>query len=251
MNRMNIGPALKYKIKGSIVSIAIFYLIMVLVTAAFIIGAINIRVNVDGNSYSSFSGFGIAAAIFMFITGIVAVREDLRLFMQNGIGRRTAFAAQLMAAAVSAAVLAVMGEILLKISQGFIKDKPNLVISDFYYIIFAEKNISRNLFVQSLESVAVYLAMFICAYMAGVFISMMFYRLNKIWTVVVAVGVPVFIFIGLPIIISRLDISLRRPVEFVLGSPVIYIGFYFIIGLAIAFCSWLLLRRAPVKPATG
>ncbi|NLM77065.1 MAG: hypothetical protein GX173_03150, partial [Ruminococcaceae bacterium] len=47
---------------------------------------------------SSFTGFGFAAAIFLFISGIVAIREDLRLFMQNGIGRKTTFVIQILIA---------------------------------------------------------------------------------------------------------------------------------------------------------
>lgn len=251
MKIMNLRPAYKYKLRGTILSIVIFYSIMVVVVAAYLIGAININVNIDGSSYSSFAGYGMAATIFMFIGGIVAIREDLRLFMQNGIGRRTTFLAQVLVTATTSLILAFMGELLLKVSQIIASSRENVVISDYYYILFAENNLSRSTYLMHLESIITYTVMFIAAYACGVFISLLFYRLNKLWTVVVAVGAPVFTFIGLPLIITRLNISLRGPIELIISSPWTYIAFFVVLSIVAGIPGWLLLRRAPVKPAVS
>jgi hypothetical protein len=57
------------------------------------------------------------------------------------------------------------------------------------------------------------------------FISMVFYRLNKAWTIVVAVGAPVFVFAVLPILMqaagseSFVSRMLAGLVDWILSSP--------------------------------
>lgn len=248
MKRMNIQPAYKYKIKDMLISTIIFYAIMVLILAALITGTLHFTVNVGGNFRSSFTGFGFAAAIFLFISGIVAIREDLRLFMQNGIGRKTTFVIQILIAGTVSLTLALLGELLLKVSQLIAGPTSNLIISDLYYMIFVSFNAARHILIQHLESVVTNLVMFTSAYTVGVFISLLFYRLNKFWTILVAVGAPIFIFVGIPILISRYNF-LGKPVLLITSHPWLYIAFFIAITIVTSLLNWLLLRRAPVKAA--
>ncbi|NLV47870.1 MAG: hypothetical protein GXY22_04360, partial [Clostridiaceae bacterium] len=246
MKSMHIRLAYRYKMNALLISTAIFTTVMALLLTALIAGTLRINLSIDGNVRSSFSGYGFAAAIFVFITGIVSIREDFRLFMQYGVTRKTTYLVQILAAGSVAIILALLGELLLKMSQLAVGTDSRLVISDLYYLIFADKNRFRPMIIQHLESIATYISLFICAYSAGAFISLLFYRLNKIWTVIVAVGAPILILVGLPILVSRLNINLDRPVLFVTSQPWLFIALFCTVAVVFNIVNWLLLRRAPV-----
>jgi uncharacterized membrane protein (DUF485 family) len=90
---MNLYPAFRYRFGNAVRGAGIFTGIMVAIVILVIGGICYASWNgarVSGN----FSAFGLSAAIAVFVTGICTIREDLRLMLQNGVGRRTVFAAE-------------------------------------------------------------------------------------------------------------------------------------------------------------
>ena len=250
MKHLHIKRALIYKIKDSVIGIGIFYAIMVIVTMAFVTGSLRFIINLDGTngtSSSSFNGFGVAAIIGVFVIGIVSIREDLRLFLQNGTGRQTVFVVESLAAVLISAVLAIGGEILVSIASALVRSYDRIMINDLYHLIYTEGSTRSMTMMTHIESVLIFFVFFICANIAGTFISLVFYRLNKIWTVIVAVGVPLFLIFGLPVLISYFNISFAAPAAFLSSSPWALIAFALLLSLVISLFNWLLLRRAPIK----
>ena len=82
-----------------------------------VLEAFRFEVFVNGVSAGGLS-FMFASRIFVFVVGICAVREDLRLFLQNGVGRRTLFAVEFLHTIllpIACAVLCVLCDLILSI----------------------------------------------------------------------------------------------------------------------------------------
>ncbi len=199
-----------------------------------VLEAFRFEVFVNGVSAGGLS-FMFASWIFVFVVGICAVREDLRLFLQNGVGRRTLFSVELLhtlLAPIACAVLCVLCDLILSIPG---LREPALSADVFTGDYFAALGIGT--------------AAMVLAMTLGMFISLSFYRMNRAWTIVCAVGVPV---VGVNAAVWLLSRLMARPwfETFVMNfiqSPMRMSGTF--LGLAAVFlaCVWLLLRRAPVK----
>lgn len=255
MKKFNIRPAFQYRFWDQLKSIGIFFGIMVLIISAFAIGFVRTSVTSGIVSSVTFSSYGIVACIMVFVSGIVTAREDLRLCIQHGVGRRTAFVAGLISALSACFILAVAGELLLYAAQALTAGYENLHISDLYHILYADRQLQRLSFGQHLESAFFNLSIMLSANMAGMFISLVFFRLNKVWTVIIAVGAPIFLFVGLPILINFAGpvTALSRPIasfaNWVLSFPWAGIFFFVLVAAVTALLSWLVVRRAPINDA--
>ena len=206
-----------------------------------VLEAFRFEVFVNGVSAGGLS-FMFASWIFVFVVGICAVREDLRLFLQNGVGRRTLFAVEFLhtiLTPIACAVLCVLCDLILSI--------PGL----------REPAVGADVFTEGyFAALAVGTAAMILAMALGMFISLSFYRMNKAWTIVCAVGVPVVGINAAVWLLSRLMerpwLLMERPwfETFVLTfiqSPMLMTVTFLVLAAVLLACVWLLLRRAPVK----
>lgn len=258
MRKMNIRPAYRYRILASLRGAGIFYGVMILVTAAVAVSFIKTTISFGGETSSgSFSSYGASACIMAFVFGICYVREDLRLCIQHGIGRRTVFVSELLSALSICIIVAVAGELLLATAQAVTAEYKNLQISDLYQGIYADWKLRELSLGQHFESMLLNLSMLLGAYMAGMFISLTFYRLNKVWKIIVAVGAPVLLFVGLPILLNatgpapKMGRMMAGFMDWVLSSPWAWVFVFMLGAVALAILNWLLIRHAPIKAAKG
>jgi hypothetical protein len=255
MKTMNIRPAFRYRFGVLFKSASIFYMIMVLVTAGAIASFIKFAVYMGEGASSTVSAFGISAVITVFIFGICNVREHLRLCLQHGVSRSTAFVSELAAAALVAFLLAAAGEILLALAQILVKNRENLRISDFYQDIFAGPKVRTLTPAQHVKSLLLNFTRIFAAYTFGSFISLLFFRLNKFWTTVVAIGVPVFFIAGLPLLMRLAPVAklltrvFKAYSDWVFSSVWRYMFMSVLAAAVLSLINWLLMRRAPVRPA--
>jgi hypothetical protein len=253
MAKLRLKTAFQYCFKDSLRGLLIFIGIMLLVhialTSAIVIFA------QPGNSVGTISIYGVAATIALFVTGIVTVREHLRLLIQHGIGRRTAFISGI-GVAVSLALAAALAELLINwLSLAIIHGSTQITYTSFYQMTFNGGQ-QVTAFTDIIGSAAISLVMYLTAYLMGMLVSLVFYRLPKPWKIVVAVGVPVFFVIILPLLaasqtaisfLTPIGIALMRLGEFTFSSA----GNYMLVSVAwaliIAGCCLLLTRRAPIR----
>lgn len=254
MKNMNLLPAFRYRLKNSLFSSGIFFGIMVLVTA--LLSVVFIGFSSDG-ARGSISSYTFSASIMSFVLGICSVREDLRLSIQHGVSRKTSFIAGICSALCIGLVLALAGEILLAVSQAAFKGSESFYVTDIFQMIYLETFAMKLSFSQHAQSLFFGLSIYICTYMAGMLISLVFYRLNKLWTVIVAVGVPVFFTVGLPLLIDRAGLwpVIAGPLgvfyKWFIKSPLSAVIFFLVCSAVLMMFSYLLVRRAPIKPAAG
>jgi len=251
---MNIMPAFRYRLAEAVKGALIFFGIMVLSMTG--VTSVIFYIGIQGGHISgNFSGFGIAAAIMMFVIGICTIREDLRLMLQNGMGRRTVFVTELLTIVTVALLLAALGELLVIAGQAVTSGWSNYYITDIFQIVYFSEMGAHLTLTAHIASMACFFALYVCANLAGMFFSLLFYRLNKAWTIIVAIGAPLLLIFGLPNLLfwrgnpSFLSTALTKLFAFSFSTPWTLLLTFAVCAVLIAVVNWLMLRRAPVKPA--
>lgn len=252
MKNNNIKAATIYRLKENRNIAAIFFLVIIALSVFSIVTAL--RANAGT---SSMSAFGMAASITIFVTGICAVREHLRLCLQLGAGRPTAFISELIAAVITSIALSLIGEVILAVCQAIVAGRDNIVFSDMYQVLYIGMDARTMTFGQHLLSAAFNTSLCLSGYAAGAFLSLLFYRLSKIWRIVVAVGIPVLIIFGIPGFIAKFGFgsqfsqSVMDFMEWIGKSAGNFILLFVGIAIIFAAINWLLMRRAPVTVKKG
>ena len=248
MNSMSIKGALRYDIKASLRSIGIFLIVITLVWLLNFVLAVAVS---GSGSYSG--GFDMAVAIYMFVVGIISVREDLRLFLQNGRGRSTVFLAQIAVALFSSAVLAAASGLMTGLFQLITTSlAPQLEFTSLYRL-FSAGGGAHGL-AALLETIAFTFFQCLPAFLFGMAVSLIYYRLSKLGKVAFSIAVPAVLFVGLPILIGTNPEIAKAFVAFItfvyefLKTPLAMLAAFALVSSPIlALFSWLLLRKAPIK----
>lgn len=141
---MNLRAASQYKSKNELKSAGAYFIVLLLILLA-VIAIARINVSNGGSSYDSFSGYTFGAWVMMLVMGIIAIREDLRFFIQNGVGRRTAFVTQWIAALELAVLLAVGGQLFQFLANAIARSMPNIRIGELYSMLYAQGAMSLSL----------------------------------------------------------------------------------------------------------
>lgn len=242
---MNIRPSFLFRLRESLRSAAAFFVIYLLAITGIFVISLSV---VDRGT--AVSGYEVSACITVFVFGIVTIREDLRLGLQNGVSRRTVYRAALLSTLIVTLLLAAAGELLAIAGQALIVNIGEIEMYSIYQLLFANTVswLSAPLSLH-LGSILFTFVLLNCANFAGSFISLVFYRLNKLWTIVVAVGTPIFLGFVLPLALDRAEIDLVSPFMKLTASPLTFTAFFAAIAVIVAVLNRLLLLRAPIKAA--
>ncbi len=241
---MNFKPAFQYELKNMLLGSATFF------AAIVVLIAITVVASTRGSANVSFSGYCISSTICLFVFGVVEPRPCLRLCAQLGVSRRTAFLCNIAAAIVAAFFLAVAGELLL--SAGRLASRGELVIADLYQLIYLGGRYQVPLalsFPQHLINILFNTLLSAAAYCGGMFFTYLFWRLNKVWTVVTAISIPVVLNV-VPLLLSRSASITRAAASFFswLGASVWNSLFVFVLLSALlCIICYLLVRNANIK----
>lgn len=247
MKNMNFKPAFLYRLKDSMRGALIFWGIFTLVIAVLIVGfSVASSGTEDGGTIV---GYSFAASITMFVFGICAVREDLRLMMQNGIGRRTVFLVELCVVVVVALGLAIGGELLLLLARLMAGGISGLTITDIFPALLAQSTTSALPVGAHLLNMLFTVLLLCCASYGGMLISLFFYRLPRPWNIVAAIGLPLLFVNGIPFLFGVGIPVMSALFELMFHSVGSVLCTMLVCALLCAGLSWLLLRRAPVQMA--
>jgi hypothetical protein len=251
---MNLKSVVKYQILDGKIAIPVFYLV---VLSVMVLLFVSVAEPGEGSS-ASISGLEMATIIFLFIVGLNAFRETFRMMIQNGISRKTMFKGFVFMTLVLSAGMSLVNVILLWIGKAMMAANDNIVFMSLFEQLYAIRYEGNTSILQPvLEGLLFTICLSAAAMMFGYFITTMYYRLNKAGKIVVSVGVPALLIIGLPIfdavvtngLIHR---SLWRFISFAFGflngcNPY-YAMVSSLIGFALlAALSWMLVRKAVVK----
>lgn len=240
---MNMRPVYICRLRDSLRGMIGFFGIFVLVMALSLLGSRG-----EGRFFMT-GAYEMAAAITIFVFGICSIREDMRLASQNGVGRNSAFIGAALASLTVALALAVAGELLCVVFGLFARGMDNVDVRTLYEVLYQN---GRTGFVERLNSVLVAFSANSMCILFGCLLSMLFYRLTKIWRVLVSVAAPILMFTVLPVALVRaglLNASFVRFLIRVASSPYTFSAAMLILALVNAVLGWLLMRRAPIRAA--
>lgn len=234
----------KYQIIDVKNSILAFYGIYIALT---IVGSI-IALNSSGDS-NVISGFGFAEIIFCFVLGIAMFKEYYWIATQNSISRKTYYKGTLCTLIIASVIISILNEILY-ILLNILNDN----FTTIHYVGVPELlyNISNTPAIYFINFIFSFF-MFSTAFLSGYFIAILFYKANKFLKIVIAAGIPITLFMLLPMIFSFSHNIMDRCMKLVLilfginsGNPIYGIITLFVISLMIAIISYPLIKKTQV-----
>lgn len=241
---MNIKPVYRYKLieffKGMAIVFAVIFAIFTVLTM--------VSVNTESGGTFSFSGYAMAATIYMFVMGIVGIRSDLRLFSQFGVSRRTTFITELMIILTAAFTIGLLGELLTGLAQAIFAGNENVFIGDIYQLIYLGESARTLSLFEHIQSLILNVSLAFCACIGGMFFSLLFWRLNRLFTIIVAISIPLLMNI-VPYLLVKAHVDLTPVLNWILSSPLSFVLLFFALAAVFAVIDWLLLRRANIKEA--
>jgi len=251
MNR-NLTAAFKYQIKDNIKAIVIFYCIVCAVIVLISIGTATITTS--GNS--TMGGLDTSTSIFIFIAGIVSFKEPFRMLMQNGVSRKTMMKSKILSALVITFFMAVCTTVLMLIGKALTSSMENYNVLSTYEQTYVLKAAGQSGFMVQLYSFIFNFLQYLAVFILGLFVALIFYRCGKAGKIAVGAGVPVTLFLVLPIIDSiffkmKVTKSILKFFDFAFGITAgkpwaAFISFAVLAVLGLGL-SWLLMRRADIR----
>ncbi len=243
---MRLTPALKYQLSGFKWPVIIYY---------YVIYALLITIGVyqaiyQGRSFMSFGGFDGASIIFLFVVGLNSFKSSFHMFAANGVSRRTMFLSFIAASGMICAGMALIDSINALVIRQFVYYEPMVMQ------LFASRYVGGG-FMLFAEGFLWMFFSYAASIMLGYFITTAYYRMNRPLKLIVSIGVPVLAFIILPILDNVLfdqflTTAFRNIAAFCsgqsTGSPYVAMVSNAAIAAIAGYLSYLLARRATVKP---
>jgi len=216
--------------KSMLVYYGVILGIFILMTAAYL------KISAEPNSRIEFSGFGFSAVVFLFISGLNSFKAYFKFMQANNVSRKRFFLGTMVILILMAALMASVDAVCNVVFKQLIP----------YEGLFTQVFKMQSFFTDILWS----FSLMAFAVSSGWFITMLYYRCNKVMKLVVSFA-PVFTFILLGII-DRLSMGIvQRVVKLflavVLGSPYLSIVYYLLCSVVAFGLCYILIRRMPIK----
>lgn len=250
---MRFLPVFKYRIKDCMYSMGIIILVLILLTALCFFGIVTFGsiTRTDNNGEiimeTTTMNFSLPIAIFMFVMAIVSIREDMRLGIQNGAGRGTVFLANMACMLVTSVVINIIFALVTAVWNQF---DTGVYIVDFFGALY-----NNEPFFESLGSIvtssAALLALSVFLSALGTFISLMYWRLNKLgkWIVSIGIGAAVILFVDVIIRYEAVAKALGSFLEWMSLTPWNLVLSFVVLAVVFYALARLLVRRNAITAA--
>jgi len=250
---MNLRASYKYVMYDNKMALLIYSLIIVLLTVLLFAASVSWS---NENSTTRISGMEVASIIFIFVAGLTSFKDNFHMLMQNSISRKGIFTATMLGFITSSGVLSTVSIVVILITKLMAMMQKNIISGSFFETVYpAHVNGMNNLLIL-LESFLLYFVMMLAVVGIGYLIGVIFYRLNKAGKVALAVGIPVFFSVILPVVDvlifdGRITVGLVRFMDIIFGisaqNPYVAIVSLLVVFLISGLLSWITMRKASVK----
>lgn len=245
---MKLKNAVRYQAQDLFKATGVYYIVMVcIVVLTFILKGL-----ISGSFTSGSTTFDGSSVIFIFVMGLNAFKNPFKMYQQNSISRKTQWTGFVLSAFVLAMVMMLVDSLyplLLGDSLRYVSNYASL------YEGFGRAG--KVSFVGMMWTWMSYFA----AISFGYFLTTLYYRMNKVLKVLVSAGVPLLLFVGLPMIelfvpSFNLLTSLLKFIAWAMGIdftggfvmvPWRAVGSFAVISVVCLGFAWLLMRRATLK----
>lgn len=246
---MKLRASLRYQLYSYLMPMAIFYGVIIGLNLISVVERITLS-----NIQISITGTDVSTLIFIFVLGLNSVRESFRMMAVNGRTRKTAFFSIALGTLIASAFMALIDMLIRPVFAPFFDNFNTL-----YDMLYGRAQGVSGIFVEYGWRVALYTGVAL----TGVWITTLYYRMNKAGKIGVSVGVPAFLFFALPMLNSAND-GIGRAITAVMNAIAAAIKYMFgfggtvpvpamfclwgtILFLIAAGIFWVCIRRAPVR----
>jgi hypothetical protein len=194
-------------------------------------------------------GMDMASMIFLFVVGLNSFKPTFHMFAANGISRKTLFVSFIATTGIICSGMAIIDSVNTIIINQFVEYQPVMVQ------LFASRYSSIG-FTTYGEGLLWMFFMYAACMMFGFFLTTAYYRMNRPLKLIISIGVPVFMFIILPILDAQLlsGAVYKAIGTFIAfcsgrlsGSPYVAMASNVVFYAIFALFGFLLTRRATVK----
>lgn len=247
---MNMKSAVKYQFLEMKKSVVVYYAV---IYAIYILLIVSLGLYVGGNTEgSNIGGMEFSTIIFIFILGLNSFKESFRMFLQNGLSRKTLFKSFILSITLVSILMAfvdIFNALLVNIISNY---------NSMYLQIYGQRySESTSVVAKYLEGFLWSVFIYIAFAMLGYFITILYYRMNKKLQLIVSIGVPVFWIILFPYIDynlakGALSTSIKNFIIFATGfkngiNPYYFITSSIIGSIVLGILSYILIQKAVGK----
>jgi hypothetical protein len=220
--------------KGMMIFYAIILAIIILMVALYF------NVISPGDGYANFSGFGLSAFIFLFVSGLNCFKVNFKFLQANNISRKRFYSANIVALITVSAIMALIDTAMTNILKLMIP----------YESILEQLYRNGAIFTNFMWS----FALFILAVSTGWCITMLYYKSDKLMKTVISFA-PVLIIVLLVmlnnLVRGAIGTAIVRFLTLALGfgnnNPYMAVLSFFIAAAGALGLCYLLIRRMPIK----
>jgi len=233
---MKFKPALKYYITELIKPLVIFYLI---IFAIFCFLTVSIS-----SENVTFGGLEGASMIFLLVNGLDSFKTPFRLYLQNGVSRKTLMQSFLVGMAAVAAFMAAVDVFIALAAKNILPYRSG------FDQLYGQGAGAYGAFPRLIW----YFTAYIFISLLGFFITTLYYRMNKWQKITLSIGAPVTLIVIIPILDAlyaggAIYRGVRTFFAFAWGYSSGYNPYYSVVtcilfSLLLAALSYLLIRRA-------
>ncbi|HOD94043.1 MAG TPA: hypothetical protein PLT91_02155 [Clostridia bacterium] len=250
---MNLKASYKYVMYDNKRALLIYSLIIILVTVLLCTVSISWS---NGNNTSQIGGMEIASMIFIFVAGLTSFKDNFHMLMQNSVSRKGTFAATILGFVTTSGILSAISIVVILITKLMSQIEKNIISESFFETMYPVHVNKVNSILVLLESFMLYFVMMLAIVGIGYLIGVIFYRLNKGGKVALAIGIPVFFSVFMPVVDvlafgGRITLWLIRFMDFIFGAtaqnPYMAVISFMVIFLISGLLSWVAMRKAPLK----
>lgn len=235
---------LRYQCKDLAKAIIIYYIVIALILSVAVFGIARMR---DGDM----NGIGFSSEFFCFIVGLCMFREYFYLLMQNGKSRKKIFLGSFFTISILSLVMSVMDTLLLYIMDAIpVSNVQYMTLSSSLYYFYMT---GANPFLRFVIDIIVTFLVALLFFSVGYLIAIAFYRSVKSVKVLIAVGLPLALAGGLPILLVAFPEVSDALLSFLCtimgissGNPFIGILTLAIVCGLVNFFSWIAVRKAEI-----
>lgn len=243
---MKLKSAVKYQIYEFKKPLLIYYLIIYIL---FILFFIENSTLIHFGADVRLGGIESASMIFIFIAGLNSFKETFKMFLQNGLSRKTLFISFICSIIPISAAMALIDSVNGLIASLVIKYDPA------YMQFYGKRYVgSVNGIFKYAEGFLWYIFAYAMLAMIGYFITVLYYRMNKGLKLLVSIGFPAFFFIILPMIDTegRIFTGIGNFFSFAWGynngcNPYFSMVTCTLISVLFGTLSYMLIKNAQVK----
>ena len=236
----------RYNLQTVSKPVGIFYLVVFLILLFFSLTAFLT------SGSSQVTGIEFSTIIFLFVLALVDFRENFEVLNQFGTSRKSIYFGKVLSFSTLGLVITLIDRLVAFLVPTVTKFIDNFMYESFFNVMYEHKFQDMEALPKALLPLLLAFSMYMAALSAGTFLSVLFYRTNRIGRIAIAAGIPIFIFVALPIIMTyiyttKLSKVFMNLLELTLSTP-LRASITFLSGaLLIGTITYFVVKKATLK----